>query len=249
MSKNTFHIVSLGCPKNTVDADSMANLLTRAGYKAVTRPQQAQFLIVNTCGFINTARDESFKVLSHLASKKKSGQILIATGCLTQRYGIDVVRHVPGIDAILGTRRWMDIVNVVENINHSNQSSARYIISDDAAVGQDEHDVPRVSIQGPSAYLKIADGCSRLCAYCAIPLIKGPSLSRPDCFYPQRLLSICNPKGYVRWFSSLKIPLTTVMIWGQITIWPICFYKSLPLCHKSIGSGLCMPIPAVSPMN
>lgn len=179
MSKNTFHIVSLGCPKNTVDADSMADLLTRAGYTAVTRPQQAQFLIVNTCGFINTARDESFKVLSHFASRKKSGQILIATGCLTQRYGIDVVHRVPGIDAILGTRRWMDIVDVVENISHRDQASSRYIISDDATVGQDEHDVPRVSIQGPSAYLKIADGCSRLCAYCAIPLIKGPSLSRP----------------------------------------------------------------------
>jgi ribosomal protein S12 methylthiotransferase len=179
MSKKTFHIVSLGCDKNTVDADSMAHLLTVAGYELVTNPKQARVLIVNTCGFISTAKEESFDMLAKLAAGKKSGQVLIAAGCLTQRYGGEVVRHVPGIDAILGTRRWMDIVDVVESLSGINRPESRYNLSDAATVGADEHGAQRVSVQGASAYIKIADGCSRSCAFCAIPLIKGPAVSRP----------------------------------------------------------------------
>ena len=179
MSKKTFHIVSLGCDKNTVDADSMAHLLTVAGYELVTNPKQARVLIVNTCGFISTAKKESFDMLAKLAAGKKSGQVLIAAGCLTQRYGGEVVRHVPGIDAILGTRRWMDIVVVVESLSCINRPESRYNLSDAATVGADEHGAQRVSVQGASAYIKIADGCSRSCAFCAIPLIKGPAVSRP----------------------------------------------------------------------
>ncbi len=179
MSKKTFHIVSLGCDKNTVDADSMAHLLTVAGYELVTNPKQARVLIVNTCGFISTAKEESFDMLAKLAAGKRSGQVLIAAGCLTQRYGGEVVRHVPGIDAILGTRRWMDIVDVVESLSGINRPESRYNLSDAATVGADEHGAQRVSVQGASAYIKIADGCSRSCAFCAIPLIKGPAVSRP----------------------------------------------------------------------
>src|SRR4030042_1080112 len=116
MSKKTFHIVSLGCAKNTVDSDSMAQLLTSSGYELVTDPHRAHVLIVNTCGFIGPAKEESLNVLAKLTAKKKSGQVLIATGCLTQRYGVEVARRVPGIDGILGTRRWMDIIDVVESL-------------------------------------------------------------------------------------------------------------------------------------
>ena len=90
MNKKTFHIVSLGCAKNTVDSDSMAQLLVTAGYKNVSEPDQACVLIVNTCGFIASAKEESRNVLAELAAKKESGQILIAAGCLTQRYGAEV---------------------------------------------------------------------------------------------------------------------------------------------------------------
>jgi len=179
MSKKTFHIVSLGCDKNTVDSDSMAHLLTVSGYELVTNPRQARVLIVNTCGFISTAKEESFDVLAKLAAKKKSGQVLIAAGCLTQRYGSEVVRRIRGIDAILGTRRWMDIVDVVESLSGTMRSESRYHLSDAATVGRDEHGAQRVSVQGATAYIKIADGCSRSCAFCAIPLIKGPTVSRP----------------------------------------------------------------------
>jgi ribosomal protein S12 methylthiotransferase len=179
MSKKTFHIVSLGCAKNTVDSDSMAQLLSGSGYEIVTDPRRARVLIVNTCGFIGLAKEESLNVLAELAAKKKSGQVLIAAGCLTQRYGVEVARRVPGIDGILGTRRWMDIVDVVESLRGVEHPEPRYHLSEATTVGSDEHGALCVSVQGASAYLKIADGCRRSCAFCAIPLIKGTAASRP----------------------------------------------------------------------
>jgi ribosomal protein S12 methylthiotransferase len=179
MNKKTFHIISLGCAKNTVDSDSMAQLLTKSGYKNVSSPHQAGVLIVNTCGFINIAKEESRGVLAMLAAKKKNGQVLIAAGCLTQRYGADVVQDVPGIDGIIGTRRWMDIVDVIEALQGVNQPEPRYHLPEATTVGSEEHGVLRAAVQGASAYLKIADGCRRPCAFCAIPLIKGTAVSRP----------------------------------------------------------------------
>ncbi|MDD5191124.1 MAG: 30S ribosomal protein S12 methylthiotransferase RimO [Dehalococcoidales bacterium] len=177
MSK-TFHIVSLGCAKNTVDSDSMAQLLTAAGYKQTGNPERAQVLIVNTCGFIGTAKDESYNVLKELAGTKKTGQILIAAGCLTQRYGAEVNGQVSGIDGIMGTRRWMDIVQLVENLRTKTHPESRYHLPETDAVGKDEKGALRVAVQGASAYIKIADGCGRPCAFCAIPLIKGTTISR-----------------------------------------------------------------------
>jgi ribosomal protein S12 methylthiotransferase len=179
MRKRTFHIVSLGCAKNTVDSDSMAQLLKLAGYQQVTDPQQANVLIVNTCGFIDTAKEESYHTLITLASQKKNDQVLIAAGCLTQRYGVEVTRRISGIDGLLGTRRWMDIVDVVESLHGIRQLKPYYHLPEVDAVGSDERGVLRVSVQGASAYLKIADGCRRPCAFCAIPLIKGTAVSRP----------------------------------------------------------------------
>jgi len=180
MSKDTFHLVSLGCAKNTVDSDSMAQLLIRDGYRAVNDPQKASVLIVNTCGFIGPAKEESFRVLNELAGQKRNGQALIAAGCLTQRYGAEVARKVPGIDGILGTRRWMDIVQVVREARQGAHPEPLYHLPDEAVtVGADERETLRASVAGASAYLKIADGCRRPCAFCAIPLIKGTAVSRP----------------------------------------------------------------------
>lgn len=179
MKKKSFHLVSLGCAKNTVDSDSMAQLLSEAGMKSVLKPSQAQVLIVNTCGFIGPAKEESLAVLRELAEQKKKGQVLIAAGCLTQRYGAEVARQVPGIDGILGTRRWMDIVDLVLELRDGLHPQPLYHLPDSPTVGIDEHGALRASIQGGSAYLKIADGCRRPCAFCAIPLIKGTAVSRP----------------------------------------------------------------------
>ena len=179
MTKNIFHLVSLGCAKNTVDSDSMAQLLTRDGYRATDNPKEASVLIVNTCGFIGPAKEESLRVLGELAEKKRNGQLLIAAGCLTQRYGQEVARKVPGLDGILGTRRWMDIVEIVHELRRHPHPEPLYHLPDSATVGLDERNALRASIAGASAYLKIADGCRRPCAFCAIPMIKGSAVSRP----------------------------------------------------------------------
>jgi ribosomal protein S12 methylthiotransferase len=179
MNAKTFHLVSLGCAKNTVDSESMAQLLVESGYRATQRPEKASVIIVNTCGFIGPARQESLQVLGELAAHKRKGQTLIAAGCLTQRYGADIVKKVPGIDGILGTRRWMDIVEVVAQLRQGKYPHAVYHLPEAPTVGKDERGARRVALQGASAYLKIADGCRRPCAFCAIPLIKGTAVSRP----------------------------------------------------------------------
>ena len=180
MSKNTFHLVSLGCAKNTVDSDSMAQLLVRDGYNAVEDPSLANVLIVNTCGFIGPAKEESINVLRKLAGEKTNDQVLIAAGWLTQRCGSEVADKVPGVDGVLGTRRWMDIVQVVREARKGTHPEPIYHLPDEAVtVGTDEQNALRVSVAGSSAYLKVADGCRRPCAFCAIPLIKGTAVSRP----------------------------------------------------------------------
>ncbi len=179
MTRKTFHLVSLGCAKNTVDSDSMAQLLMNDGYEPVETARKAGVLIVNTCGFIGPAKEESLNTLKELAGQKKNGQLLIAAGCLTQRYGVEVARQVPGIDGILGTRRWMDIVQVVGQLRAAPHPEPLYHLPQAATVGSDEQDAIRASVAGASAYLKVADGCRRPCAFCAIPLIKGTAVSRP----------------------------------------------------------------------
>lgn len=179
MSDPSFHLISLGCAKNTVDSESMAALMMRAGYHAVLSPEEADVLIVNTCGFIGPAKEESYSVLQQLAEDKNNGQLLIAAGCLTQRYGQEVINRVPGIDGILGTRRWMDIVKVLKQLRAGDHPEPIYHLPEVETVGLDEQGVSRVALQGSSAYLKIADGCRRPCAFCAIPLIKGTAVSRP----------------------------------------------------------------------
>ena len=157
----------------------MAQLLERDGYRAVSTAEQANILVVNTCGFIGPARKESYATLRHLAKNKQPGQYLIAAGCLTQRYGAEVARRVPGVDGILGTRRWMDIVQVVRELRAKPHPEPLYHLPETPGMGTDENDALCASIAGASAYLKIADGCRHTCAFCAIPLIKGTTVSRP----------------------------------------------------------------------
>lgn len=178
MKTKSYFLVSLGCAKNSVDSQSMATLLEEDGFSMMERPSQARFLIVNTCGFIASAREESIQTLQELAASKKPGQLLIATGCLPDRIGHQIATMVPGIDGVLSTRRWMDILDLVQRLR-PNAPSPIYHIPEGATVGTDEQDVLRAAIQGTSAYLKIADGCRRPCAFCSIPLIKGTAVSRP----------------------------------------------------------------------
>jgi ribosomal protein S12 methylthiotransferase len=174
-----FYLISLGCPKNLVDSEGIATLLGRAGYTAAADPEEADLLIVNTCGFIEPAREESRAVLRELAQARQPGQRIVAAGCYSQRCPDELAEAVPGIDGMIGTRRWMDILTLVGRLDErSAEQKPIYHLPETPTVGQDTSDMPRVAVQGASAYLKLADGCRRSCAFCAIPLIKGPTVSR-----------------------------------------------------------------------
>ncbi len=178
--KNKYFLMSLGCSKNTVDSESMAQVLGQNGMRAVVDPDAAEVLIVNTCGFIDNAKHESLEALRELVANRHSGQMVIAAGCLSQRYGADVVAQVPGLDGVIGTRRWMDIFELISRLRARRHPEPLYHLPTDVeVVGSDERGVLRISQQGASAYLKIADGCRRPCAFCAIPKIKGTAVSRP----------------------------------------------------------------------
>jgi len=156
----------------------MAQLLEGKGFSVEDDPGEAEIILVNTCGFIEPARDESYAVLSELGAEKKPGQLLIAAGCLTQRYGQEVLSRIPEIDGILGTRRWMDILRVVSDLRQGGFPQPYYHLPDVHTVGKAPENTVGAHIQGGSAYLKIADGCRRPCAFCAIPSIKGTAVSR-----------------------------------------------------------------------
>ncbi len=188
-NRPAYYLLSLGCSKNTVDSESMAQLLDAAGYVSVEKPRQADVLIVNTCGFIGPAREESVRHLRALAERKKRNQVLIAAGCLAQLWGPMLAEAVPGLDGVIGTRRWMDIVTFVEQVRARRNGIAPqplyHLPTDALTVGEDERGARRVAVQGASAYLKIADGCRRPCSFCTIPTIKGTLKSRP----PERIIA------------------------------------------------------------
>lgn len=158
----------------------MAQLLDESGMTALESARQAEVLIVNTCGFINAAKAESLNTLRELARRKRPDQYLIAAGCMAQRYGAELAAQVPNLDGVIGTRRWMDILDLIRRLRARKHPEPLYHLPTEATVvGSDERGVLRACVQGYSAYLKIADGCRRPCAFCAIPLIKGTAVSRP----------------------------------------------------------------------
>lgn len=152
--------------------------MLRAGFIESSQPQSADLIIVNTCGFIQPARQESLQVLREFASSKRKGQFLIAAGCLSEREKQHLAREVQGLDGLMSTRRWADIVEVVERIQRSPSLRQDYFPETEYILESDQR-IVRAAVQGRSAYLKIADGCDRHCAFCAIPLIKGRMCSRP----------------------------------------------------------------------
>ncbi|MCJ7622000.1 MAG: 30S ribosomal protein S12 methylthiotransferase RimO [Anaerolineaceae bacterium] len=180
MKNKSYCLISLGCAKNTVNSQSMANLLNNAGFSVENTHGQAEFIIVNTCGFIKAARQESIDLLTELAEGKQKGQILIAAGCLPERIRHNILKEVPDIDAVLGSQRWMDILQIIRKIKTSGKFQEPFVhLSDNEMLIDPAVDIPRVAIQGKSAYLKVADGCRHSCGFCSIPLIKGTKRSRP----------------------------------------------------------------------
>ncbi len=172
MRPDTFHLVSLGCAKNTVDSTTMGNLLSRQGFTFESDPKQAEVIIVNTCGFIRPAREEAVETINELARHKSKKQILIAAGCMAEKYSDELRARCRKIDAFVGTRKITQIQQVIDALRSG--TSLRSI-----SAQMDLDRLSQYALQGSSAYLKIADGCSRRCAFCAIPNIKGEWHSRP----------------------------------------------------------------------
>jgi len=176
---NTFHLISLGCAKNLVDSQGLWSLLAHQGFILVEDPNQAEFIIINTCGFIHDARQESLQALQEFSENKRRGQKLIAAGCLTERYRAELLESVPGIDGLMGTRDLADILPLMQTLNKHSQPHSEVYFPEHAHI-VNHPDLPGYMIQGGSSYLKIADGCRRSCAFCAIPGIKGTLTSRPE---------------------------------------------------------------------
>jgi ribosomal protein S12 methylthiotransferase len=176
-----YYLLTLGCPKNTVDSEGMAMLLSSAGYQGVSIPQSADVIIVNTCGFLEAAAEESLAALRDLAQHKRRGQTLIAAGCMAQRAGDRIVKEVPGVDGLLGTRRWMEIVPFVQGLRGGagERAFGRYALLGDPEQALIDA-MPRPAVVAGSAYLKISDGCNAPCAFCSIPTFKGKLRSRPQ---------------------------------------------------------------------
>lgn len=184
-----YHLITMGCPKNEVDSDGMEMMLRQAKLAPTDDARRADVVIVNTCGFLEAAKEESIGVLQELGQRKRAGQTLIAAGCLAQRNGGEVLSRVPEIDGLLGTRRWMEVMDLVTQIrgtasgkngkrSKSKRPLQRYSLLGDPA-NDFEAAVPRPPVAGGSAYLKISDGCNAPCAFCTIPSFKGKLRSRP----------------------------------------------------------------------
>jgi len=171
------HLTTLGCPKNQVDSELMLGLLAAAGVAIVDRAEDADCLVVNTCAFIDRARQESIDTIFRLARMKERGRCrtLVVTGCLTQRYGADILREMPEVDGILGTSDLERIVDLVRD------AGARHDWATGAPPGYVyDATTPRLLTAGAShAYVKIAEGCDMGCTFCAIPQFRGRHRSRP----------------------------------------------------------------------
>ncbi len=176
MTKRTIHFVSLGCPKNRVDSEVMLGVAERAGYSHVSDPEQANVIVVNTCGFIDAAKQESIDTILAL-SQHKGGTCdkLVVSGCLSQRYPDELANDLPEVDHFLGSSDMLKLEGVLKG------NADRMLVGNPADWVVSATDPRRISTRGRSAYVKIAEGCNRTCAFCVIPELRGKQRSRePD---------------------------------------------------------------------
>ncbi|HWN98263.1 MAG TPA: 30S ribosomal protein S12 methylthiotransferase RimO [Blastocatellia bacterium] len=173
-------MVSLGCPKNLVDSEVMMGMLARQGYEMTTDAQAAEVLVVNTCGFIDSARQESVNTILEMAQLKQTGSLkrLVVAGCLVERYRDELRLEIPEIDAVIGVNQLKEIESVVE----PNGRRSLPVYSDGASVPElylYDETTPRLRATAPyTSYVKIAEGCDHTCAFCIIPKLRGVFRSR-----------------------------------------------------------------------
>ncbi|MGE5085571.1 MAG: 30S ribosomal protein S12 methylthiotransferase RimO [Bacillota bacterium] len=171
------HFISLGCPKNLVDSEIMAGTLMKDGYEVVGEADQADTVIVNTCGFIEDSKKESIQRILDMSDLKQEGKIkkVVVAGCLTQRYKDDLVEGLPEADLFVGSGEFQNIAKILKNSDSGEKQKTFFNLP----TYLQEETTPRVNSQpGHRAYLKISEGCMKRCAFCAIPLIRGNLQSR-----------------------------------------------------------------------
>jgi ribosomal protein S12 methylthiotransferase len=174
-------LVSLGCPKNLVDSEVMLGLAREAGHELTTDPATADVLVVNTCAFIDAAKEESVDAILEMARHKTTGKRLIVTGCLGERYREELRAQIPEIDVVLGTGQVPDIVGAIEGADGLRPAPLR-LFRNPAALPSYIYDAetPRLlTTPRHYAYVKIAEGCDYKCAFCVIPTLRGRYRSRP----------------------------------------------------------------------
>jgi len=178
------YLLSLGCAKNLVDSECMSQILRDAGFLMVDDPSQADILLVNTCGFIESAKKEAIESILQLADYKQPAgraRYLIVTGCLSQRYAVDILGQMPEVNAVLGTADYNRVRDVIDQLDRDTVQPDDQLVTLPGPGGSLDHlSVTRQpSTPGNYAYIKVAEGCSNHCSYCAIPGIRGPFVSRP----------------------------------------------------------------------
>ncbi len=171
-------MISLGCPKNLVDSEVMLGLLREKGWTPSTT-DDADVVIVNTCGFIREAKEESIETILSMAAAKEKGkaQKLVVTGCLPQRYGKELLRELPEVDFFVGTGEFHRIADLLEESEKGKMRQKQVIGAPEFLY---DHRTPRIHTSCPgSTYLKISEGCANFCSYCVIPRLRGKLRSRP----------------------------------------------------------------------
>ncbi len=174
-------VVSLGCPKNTVDTEYVLGDLTASGYAITPRYEEAEVLIVNTCGFIESATRESIDAILEMAQFKTEGRCrqLIVTGCLSERYREDLLKEIPEIDALLGVHQYPQLKEIIRQSTSAGPGSNGGSHLDLPAAYFESYANRVLTTPGYSAYLKIAEGCSNRCSFCIIPKMRGRFRSQP----------------------------------------------------------------------
>ena len=175
--KSRVFLISLGCAKNLVDSETMLGILESKDFRFASGIESAEIVLINTCGFIESAVEEAIDTILEVVRLKKRGMVkkVVVTGCFVQRYGYKLLREIPEVDGWLGTGEFGQIAEVIENDEVG--ASPPFIIGRPLYLA--DHTVPRIRTTPPySAYLKIAEGCSHRCSYCIIPRLRGPFRSR-----------------------------------------------------------------------
>ena len=175
-SRRTFYVETLGCPKNAVDSDKVVASLLADGLAAAYRAEDADLVVVNTCAFIDAARQESIDTTLALAGQRKPGARLVVTGCMAERYGAELAEALPEVDAVVGFAGEGSLATSVA-LDWPKRKGAGSVPERPTGV-RDLLELPRPAPTAPWAYVKVAEGCDRACAFCAIPSFRGKQRSR-----------------------------------------------------------------------